>query len=561
MKTFSIQTLGCKVNQYESDQIATLLRARGLCQVDRGGDLRIINTCSVTMQAASKSRQTIRRAGRGVSLPVLATSSFTAEHPSIPSSGEAGGARPRVVVTGCWATSDRAEALGLPGVDAVFGHHDDVAEALDRFLTSWDAERGTECAESRTPGSEATAAALSPEESKGMDGWILKDGTLAGDDDRGRVNVEPTASNKSHPRAGVNEILIGFSSSSAAAGNGTRSLPLLGARQSGHQRALLKIQDGCDAHCTYCIIPQLRPKLWSKPIEDAVREAQLLVDAGHLEIVLSGIFLGAYGQFTALRRRQQHGSALGDLVTALCTRVRGLRRLRLSSLEPGDLTPHLLAILRSHPQVVPHFHLPLQSGSDALLRRMNRQYGRDDFLRMIDQVNAAFDRPALTTDVIVGFPGETDVEFTHTLDVVDRARFIHVHAFSYSPRAKTAAARWTGDFVRGPVVNERIELIQQRAVEHSLTFREQFVGETVEVMVERETGEVKDLAGYQHGRCERYFDVHFPSDQVLTGKLLPIKIERVSHRRTVGSLDSLNVAPPSRGVAASASERRSPGFL
>ena len=124
----------------------------------------------------------------------------------------------------------------------------------------------------------------------------------------------------------------------------------------------------------------------------------------------------------------------------------GLRRLRLSSLEPGDLTTELIAVLRSHPQVVPHFHLPLQSGSDALLRRMNRQYTRDDFLRMVDACSAAFDRPALTTDVIVGFPGETDAEFERTLEVVDHARFIHVHAFSFSPRPGTAAARWTRRF-------------------------------------------------------------------------------------------------------------------
>src|SRR5205814_1267966 len=146
-------------------------------------------------------------------------------------------------------------------------------------------------------------------------------------------------------------------------------------------------------------IPQLRPRLWSKPIDEAVAEARRLVAAGHVEVVLTGIFLGAYAQPTALRRRQTVGPdrALGGLVDALCTSVRGLRRLRLSSMEPGDLTPELLAVLKSHPQVVPHFHLPLQSGSDKILRRMNRQYARDDFLRMVDRLNAAFDRPAITT--------------------------------------------------------------------------------------------------------------------------------------------------------------------
>src|SRR5439155_12579287 len=137
---------------------------------------------------------------------------------------------------------------------------------------------------------------------------------------------------------------------------------------------------------------------------------------------------------------------------ALCTQLAGLHRLRFSSLEPGDLTDDLIARLRSHPQVVPHFHLPLQSGSDRLLHRMNRQYTRDDFLRMIEQVHNAFDRPAITTDIIVGFPGESEDEFAQTLDVVDRVRFIHTHAFSFSPRPGTAAARWGDDCVRGPGV-------------------------------------------------------------------------------------------------------------
>ena len=177
-------------------------------------------------------------------------------------------------------------------------------------------------------------------------------------------------------------------------------------------------------------------------MDEAVEEARRLVEAGHVEIVLTGIFLGAYGQPTALRRRQAVATAkpLGELVEALCTRVPGLGRLRLSSLEPGDLTEELIEVLKRHPQVVPHFHLPLQSGSDVLLKRMNRQYGRDDFLRMAEQVKEAFDRPAITTDIIVGFPGESAEEFERTVEVAERVGFIHIHAFSYSPRPKTAAS-------------------------------------------------------------------------------------------------------------------------
>jgi threonylcarbamoyladenosine tRNA methylthiotransferase MtaB len=294
------------------------------------------------------------------------------------------------------------------------------------------------------------------------------------------------------------------------------------------------VQDGCDAHCTYCIIPSLRPTLWSKPIDEVVDEAQRLVDAGHVEIVLTGIFLGAYGYESALRRRRagnQH--PMRDLVEALCSRVRGLRRLRFSSLEPGDLDDELVSVMRSHPQVVPHFHLPLQSGSNRLLHRMNRQYTRDDFLQMIERVNAAFDRPAITTDVIVGFPGETDEEFERTLEVVHDARFIHIHAFSFSPRPGTAAARWASDFVRGPIVNERIHVLEARAAAHSFEFRKQFIAETVEVLVERPD----PSTDVRHGRCGRYFDVHFTDATATAGQLVRVRIERVSPTRTFGTVE------------------------
>jgi threonylcarbamoyladenosine tRNA methylthiotransferase MtaB len=475
MQTFSIETLGCKVNQYESDQIAALLRSRGLSQVEAGGDVRVVNTCSVTVQAGSKSRQTIRRAGK-VSLPVLAA---TGEK----SPGRINGEKHRVIVTGCWATSDREEALNLPGVDAVLGHHDDVAADLNRLIDEW---------------------------------------------------IQPASRDRFDP-------MTRASDESASPKPGTVTLPQLGQRQTGHQRAFLKIQDGCDAHCTYCIIPQLRPTLWSKPIDDAVTEAQKLVDSGHIEIVLTGIFMGAYGQPTALRRRQAHSTAkpLGQLIEALCSRVKGLARLRLSSLEPEDLSPELIAVLKSHEQVVPHFHLPLQSGSDALLRRMNRQYDSADFLRVVDQVKTAFDRPALTTDIIVGFPGETDGEFEKTRAIVDHVGFIHVHAFPYSPRPKTAAARWTNDFVRGPVVNQRIDLLRERAAAHNYSYRQQFVGQTVTLLVEKPSAEERDLAelsGFQHGRCERYFAVHFEADRSRIGELLEVRVDRVTAHRTVGSI-------------------------
>jgi threonylcarbamoyladenosine tRNA methylthiotransferase MtaB len=263
-----------------------------------------------------------------------------------------------------------------------------------------------------------------------------------------------------------------------------------------------------------------------------------------VEIVLTGIFLGAYGKSTALRRRQPNGSArpLAQAIAALCTRVPGLRRVRLSSLEPGDLDDELLAVLRSHPQVVPHFHLPLQSGSNEILRKMNRQYRREDFSRLIDRLYGAFDRPALTTDIIVGFPGETEDAFAQTLDIVQQAKFIHIHAFPFSPRPGTAAARWTSDFVRGPVVGERIDLLRSRAAECSFAMRTTFVNQMVQLLVEDQTPQAGGAA--RHGRCERYFDVHFEGESVSTGDLVNVRIDRVTPTRTFGTLHSIELKRP-----------------
>jgi len=192
----------------------------------------------------------------------------------------------------------------------------------------------------------------------------------------------------------------------------------------------------------------------------------------------------------------------------------------------------LIATLKFHHQVVPHFHLPLQSGSDALLRRMIRQYTRDDFLRMIDQVTEAFDRPAITTDIIVGFPGETEEEFEQTLDIVDRAKFNHIHAFPFSPRPGTAAARWTKDFVDPRTVRTRIQTLSARSAAWSFAFRSQFVGSEVEILVERNADESSSL---RHGRCERYFDVEVEDETLQPGDAIRVRIDRVTPTRTFGT--------------------------
>ena len=563
MKTFCIQTLGCKVNAYESEQLATLLRRRGLTQASaEQADLRVVHTCSVTMQAASQSRQAVRRMVR---LPIFtqtppeaisilgepnASSEPTSSQPE-PARNEPGQPirRSRVIVTGCWATSDAAQAAAMAGVDAVLTHHQDVALELDRLLTLW-REQPPHGPPMTAPDQSLVTTSLQNRgnENAGMIPAAAPIRQITQnirpnshvDVNQNSSSLETQSDQEKHAAKEGWEGWENGRANTAPSRTGITSLPQLDSRQTGRQRAFLKIQDGCDAHCTYCIIPTLRPRLWSKPIDAAVDEAKALTEAGHVEIVLTGIFLGAYGQPTALRRRQGQstGAHLARLIDALCTRVPALSRLRLSSLEPGDLTDDLLSVLRSHRQIVPHFHLPLQSGSDVLLRRMNRQYTRTDFLRMVDRVRAAYDRPALTTDVVVGFPGETPEEFTPTADAVRSAGFIHVHAFPYSPRPGTAAARWTSQFVRGPVVNERIEQLRAMAAEQSLAYRQSFIGQSVDVIIERDSAEFSRTADpdVHHGRCERYFSVRVKALAAKPGDSLRAKIVQVSGEQTMGEL-------------------------
>jgi threonylcarbamoyladenosine tRNA methylthiotransferase MtaB len=445
-RTFWVETLGCKVNAADSDRIAGSLMRRGLVRAGSAGeaDLRVVNTCSVTMSAAAQSRSAARKA---VSLPQIGG----AEVGGVVAAGR------HVIVTGCYATSHPEEAARIPGVSAVITHHDNLEQELTRHLA----------------------------------------------------------------RLGLSR---------------RYSLPLADEapeRQASRQRAFVKIQDGCDAHCTYCIIPNLRPRLSSLETREALQQIGRLIEAGHQEIVLTGIFLGAYGQSTALRRRQGAArESLASLVEAICRAFPKLPRLRLSSIEAGDLSEELLAVLRSHGQVVPHFHVPLQSGSDAILRRMNRQYTRGDFLRLVDRLHGAFDRPALTTDIVTGFPGEDDGDFADTLSVVDHARFLHVHAFPFSPRPGTAAARWTEEFVPNAVATERVKELQGRAQRHSLAFRRSFVGQRVRVIVEQGLSK----SGHRHGRCERYFDVELPGMTAEPGSLIEVEVSEVTSEATTGVL-------------------------
>ena len=284
----------------------------------------------------------------------------------------------------------------------------------------------------------------------------------------------------------------------------------------GHTRAFLKVQDGCDGLCTYCIVPKVRPDVQSKPIDEAVAEAKALVAAGHKEIVVTGVNLGAYGQKSVRKtedRRQKTeiadcGFGIADLLNALA-RVPGLLRIRVSSLEPGDISEELLDVFCSHPNIMPHIHLSAQSGASATLKRMCRQYTAEELRAKIELIKRRLDRPAITADVIVGFPGETDEDFQQTVELAKWAGFSKIHTFPFSSRMGTPASRMKNK-VESKIIKQRAHILRKVSDELAFNFREQFVNQTCEVLIEGS----KDKQAFGH--CERYFMVYL--DPLLRGQ-------------------------------------------
>ncbi len=457
MKTYAIHTLGCKVNQYESQQIRQAMERSGLAISSRThpADVVVVNTCCVTHIASSKSRQAIRRAHR---------------------------ARPdaAIIVTGCLTGGDRAELQHLSDIHIV-KDKTTLPAVLNRLFAN------------KTPVRHTDIRSKPANIPKIKD----KNGSLSQNNASGSPLISPDA---------------GY--------QGQFMDPLH--RFAGQCRAFLKIQDGCDASCTYCIIPKIRTNVCNKDVKSVLDEARNLITAGHREIVLTGIFLGAYGQTTARRKRwdAKNRDALAGLVDAVA-RLDGLQRLRLSSLEPLDVTDRLLDVMSAHPTIMPHLHLSLQSGSDTVLRKMARQYRIEDFIRVVKRVKAAFDRPAITTDIIVGFPGETQADFEQTLRVAEQVGFAKIHVFPFSLRKNTAAVKMAKLFgkIDGKELKRRCGALQELDYILQQRFRKSCAGLTENVLIEKN----RPL----RGRCSRYFmvDVSAHAKGLKIGDSLAVTIE------------------------------------
>lgn len=286
-------------------------------------------------------------------------------------------------------------------------------------------------------------------------------------------------------------------------------------RFAGHARAFLKIQDGCNIGCSYCIVPALRGPPRDRPADTVVSEARDLAAAGHREIVVSGISVGLYG-------RSGSNGSLADLLRRL-NEIPGIERLRLSSLHPEELTDGLLDVWASSPKMMPHLHLPFQSGSDRILQAMRRGYTAAQFLGAVDRARWKLEDPAITTDAIAGFPGESEEDFSRTIEVARQAGFSRMHVFPYSARPGTAAARLDGR-VAFAAVKERARTLRDVAGDLALAFHRRFIGKTAQVLVEgwHPDGHVCE------GHAERYFAVRFRGHGDLVGQIVSVRLMEAS---------------------------------
>ncbi|HEY8421354.1 MAG TPA: tRNA (N(6)-L-threonylcarbamoyladenosine(37)-C(2))-methylthiotransferase MtaB [Thermoclostridium sp.] len=290
---------------------------------------------------------------------------------------------------------------------------------------------------------------------------------------------------------------------------------------TGQTRAFLKIQDGCDQFCSYCIIPFARGRVRSRSIESIMTEAEKLIDNGFKEIVLTGIHLTSYGKDTGT-------GTLLDVIKGL-DKLNGLVRIRLGSLEPLYMTGNMIKEMSKIKKLCPHFHLSLQSGCDETLARMNRKYTTAEFGEIVKNIRQNFDDVAITTDIMTGFPGETDEEFRKTCDFVESIGFSQAHIFQYSIRKGTKAAEME-EQIPHTVKEERSKILAEICNKSMHNFREKQIGKITGVLFEEE------IEGYYAGHTGNYIPVRVLSNKDLSGELLDVKLVKNEHDFIIGQI-------------------------
>ncbi len=419
MKKVAFHTLGCKVNQYETQAMMELFKNADYQIVsDREfADVYVINTCTVTNVGDRKSRQFIRKMKKRNPAAVVA-------------------------VVGCYAQVAPEEVQGLEGVDIVIGTHG--RKEIVRLVENKDGDRGDQF---------------------------------------------------------VGDIMQVYEFEDLAL-----------TEYEGKTRAFIKIQEGCNQYCTYCIIPYARGNIRSRNKELVLEEVNRLSEAGYQEVVLTGIHIASYGK--DLNQQDYFLELLKEI-----NQVSGILRVRLSSLEPNLIDESFLQELQKVDKLCPHFHLSLQSGSDHVLKRMNRKYNRDEYRRAIQLIRQYFENPALTTDVIVGFPGETEADFLDTYDLVEALEFSEIHVFKYSPKKGTPAANYK-DQINGNIKQQRSEKLINLGGRLKRKYMEFFVDKKEEVLFEGYDREEKLCTGF----TTRYVKVKGKSDTDLSKEVQTVKI-------------------------------------
>ena len=423
------QTLGCKVNSYETAAIAKLLGDAGFIEVQspEEADVYVVNTCAVTSEADRKSRQMIRKAKR------LAPDAV-------------------VVAMGCHTEMSKDES--------------------DADITVGTSDRPK----------------LVP--------LLLEKLKIRNAD----ISAEDTDAGSRYYEYGA--VLL----------------------QEG-TRAIIKIEDGCNNFCTYCIIPYARGRVRSRKREEVLTEIEDLVKRGYREFVITGIHLCSY------EKELGHSStAVGELLLEIA-KIPGVERIRLGSLEPYSMSDELIALLKENPLLCPHFHLSLQSGSDTVLKRMNRKYDTAQYYQVVEKLRSAFPNVSFTTDMICGFPGETEEEHAESCAFAEKVGFTHIHVFPFSPREGTKAWDMKPQ-VDGNTKNRRTAELRKISDAMELRRAKEFVGEEVEVVVEEVYGD-----GAFEGYCKEYIRVSGKTDvkDLVSGMILVGKIEGTDGFKITGS--------------------------
>lgn len=427
--TFNIITLGCKVNQYESEAVEEIFEARGYKKKQENADIYVINTCTVTNMSDRKSRQMISRARRDNPEAVIA-------------------------VMGCYSQVKPEEVSQIEGVDIVLGsrNKEEVVDLCEDVLQN----KG------------AIDKVLSLSETKTIEDLEISN-------------------------------------------------------QEAMTRAYMKIQDGCNMYCSYCLIPYARGNISSRDMESIKNEAKRLAKNGYKEIVLTGIHVSSYG------KDLKNGTSLIDVIEEVAN-TDGIERIRLSSMEPRHITREFLERMKATKKACDHFHLSLQSGSDDILKAMNRKYDTKIFKEKVDLIREVFPNAGLTTDIIVGFPTETDENHEETKNFVKDIKFAKTHLFKYSKRDGTKAATMKPE-VDGNIKKERLKELEEIEQVNKREFLEKQIGKTLSVLFESKS----DMDGYKSGYSTNYLRVNV-KDEIEDNEIRNCLITEIKNDELVGKL-------------------------